>query len=220
MTMIDDHDQVWRGDNKARFCSVSPGPQLIFPAIALNLCTLGIPCIYYGSEQSFDGSGGSDQSGHSSDQYIREAMFGGGFGAFRSHDRHCFNESTALYKNITQLAQIRSQEIALKRGRQFLREISGDGTNFGYPVVIGDRMRSVVAWSRILSDIEILCAINTDEAAETTAWVTVDSGLQIDGGQMTCLYPPQGGSNLTVQISGGRAMVKVTVPAGGFVMYK
>lgn len=43
-------------------------------ALALNICTLGIPSIYYGSEQQFDGAG--DSSG-----YIREAMFGGEFGA-------------------------------------------------------------------------------------------------------------------------------------------
>lgn len=75
VTMIDDHDQIWRGEYKGRFCSEGDGDKLVTSAMMLNICTLGIPCIYYGTEQAFDGQGGSDQ-------YIREAMFGGGFGAF------------------------------------------------------------------------------------------------------------------------------------------
>lgn len=71
VTMIDDHDQVWRGaSNKARFCSDDVGPDLALAAVGLNLTTLGIPCLYYGTEQQFDGRGDGDR-------YIREAMFGG-----------------------------------------------------------------------------------------------------------------------------------------------
>jgi len=88
VTMIDDHDQIRKGNNKARFCANDQGDQLILSAIGLNLCTLGIPCIYYGSEQKFDGSG---DGGDGADRYIREAMFGGGFGAFRSRNLHCFD---------------------------------------------------------------------------------------------------------------------------------
>ena len=47
VTMVDDHDQVWRGGNdKARFCSDEEGENLVLPALALNITTLGIPCIY------------------------------------------------------------------------------------------------------------------------------------------------------------------------------
>ena len=49
---------------------------------------MGIPCIYYGAEQLFDGAGGGDGA----DRYIRETMFGGEFGAFRSKQRHFFRE--------------------------------------------------------------------------------------------------------------------------------
>jgi glycosidase len=59
VTMIDDHDQIWFPDNrKERFSFAGGGAKLMLSAIALNLCTLGIPCIYYGSEQGFDGNGG------------------------------------------------------------------------------------------------------------------------------------------------------------------
>ena len=73
-------------------CSTAP-PALTLSALALNATTLGIPCIYYGSEQLFDGSGGSDR-------YLRECMFGGAFGAFRSRGRHFFREDQWLYREL------------------------------------------------------------------------------------------------------------------------
>jgi glycosidase len=218
-TMIDDHDQIWKGDNKARFCAAEPGPQLILAALALNLCTLGIPCVYYGSEQSFDGSGGSGSPGHGSDQYIREAMFGGAYGPFRSSGAHCFNEQTDVYKQISIITSIRSQEVVLRRGRQFLREISGDGSGWGVPYIVGDRMLSVVAWSRILDGVEIICAINTDNSTSRTALVTVDNGIQSPGDSLTALYPLNG-APVQVQSIGGRLAISLTVPAGGFVLFK
>ena len=48
---------------------------MLLNALALNATTLGIPCIYYGTEQGFDGAGDNDR-------FIRESMFGGTFGRF------------------------------------------------------------------------------------------------------------------------------------------
>ena len=59
--------------------------------------TLGIPCIYYGTEQSFDGHG----SGDGAHRFIREAMVGGEFGAFASRGRHFFDEGGAVYKELS-----------------------------------------------------------------------------------------------------------------------
>lgn len=142
VTMIDDHDQIRKGNNKARFCAHDQGEKLILSAIALNLCTLGIACVYYGSEQAFDGAGGNDR-------YIREAMFGAGFGAFRSRNRHFFDEKNPIYIELAKIVKIREREITLRRGRQYLRQISGDGIGFGFPFILGNRIRSVVAWSRL-----------------------------------------------------------------------
>src|SRR5205814_8082182 len=90
VTQLDDHDQLRKGNNKARFCAGGGGnDQLVLAAIALNALTLGITCIYYGTEQRFVGDG----SGDGADRYIREAMCGGEYGALRSRDRHFFNES-------------------------------------------------------------------------------------------------------------------------------
>jgi glycosidase len=215
VTMIDDHDQVRKGNNKARFCATDQGDQLILSAIGLNLCTLGIPCIYYGSEQQFDGAGGNDR-------YIREAMFGGAFGAFRSHGCHCFDETNPIYIELAKIAKVREAEIALRRGRQYLRPISGNGITFGLPTLLGDRMKSIVPWSRIMSDQEVLVAVNTNPDAPTTAWVTIDNDLHAAGKTLACLYSTdntQVGGKLSVQSRNGKA-VQLTVPAGGFVVYK
>jgi glycosidase len=226
--MIDDHDQVWRGGYKGRFCSEGNGSKLVIAAVALNLCTLGIPCIYYGTEQGFDGQGGGDE-------YIREAMFGGEFGAFRSKDRHFFDEDNVVWKDVAKLAQIRRQEITLRRGRQYLREISGDGVHFGLPGIIGaPPMHSVVAWSRLFASEEVLCVINTDPGDELSAWVTVDSDVHPQGSTMDLLCETGTGMGtgtgggghqttptpLRVQLVNGRAVVKVTVSSGGVVIYK
>jgi len=215
VTMIDDHDQIRKGNNKARFCANDQGDKLILSAIALNLCTLGIPCVYYGSEQAFDGAGGNDR-------YIREAIFGGAFGAFRSRNRHCFDEGSTIYKELGKIAKIRGREIALRRGRQYLRQISGDGMNFGFPFILGSRMRSLVAWSRLFVDEEILLAVNTDPDGSTASWVTIDNGLHQAGDKLSCLYSTdntQIGTTLSAENRNGKA-VRVSVPAGGFVMYK
>ncbi|OCK97326.1 glycoside hydrolase family 13 protein [Cenococcum geophilum 1.58] len=210
VTMIDDHDQIWRGMDKARFCSSDQGDKLVLAALALNMTTLGIPCIYYGTEQCFDGTGGSDR-------YIREAFFGGAFGPFRSKSRHCFDESNTVYKEVSRICAIRQKYLCLRRGRQYLREISGDGQNFGVPVIIGDRMRSVVAWSRIFGDEEILCAINTNPDGPSLAWVTIDNDMHSDGSYLNCIYPDT--RTLTVAARNGKA-VFLELPAAGFVMYK
>ncbi len=218
VTMLDDHDQVRRGDYKARFCAGDADwPKLVFNALALNATTLGIPCIYYGSEQRFDGEGGNDR-------YIREAMFGGGFGAFRSKGRHFFDESGQVYRELAKVMQVRRQKIALRRGRQYLREISGDGVSFGLPRMLGGRMLSVVPWSRIFDDRELLLAINTDAAQPRTAWAIVDSDLNQVGRQLTCVYssdPAQIGGQIAVEArpTGGKS-VRITVPAAGFVIYE
>jgi len=215
VTMIDDHDQIRKGNNKARFCANDQGEKLIMSAIALNLCTLGIACVYYGSEQAFDGAGGNDR-------YIREAMFGAGFGAFRNRNRHFFDEKNPIYIELAKIVKIREREITLRRGRQYLRQISGDGIGFGFPFILGNRIRSVVAWSRLFVDQEILLAANTDPDQPSSAWVTIDNDLHRAGDGLTCISATDStsiGGTVLVAPKNGKA-VRLTVPAGGFAIYK
>ncbi|MFN0086713.1 MAG: alpha-amylase family glycosyl hydrolase [Blastocatellia bacterium] len=215
VTMFDDHDQVRKGENKARFSAGADGPRLILNALALNATSMGIPCVYYGSEQAFDGAGGGDR-------YIREAMFGGAFGPFRSRDRHCFREDFWVYEELAKILAIRRERLALRRGRQFQRTISGDGMRFGLPEMLGGRIRSVVPWSRIFNDREILLAINTDPDEPRTAWVTIEDELHAVNQPLTCLYstdPAMIGQSVPVEARNGKA-VRLTVPAAGFVIFE
>lgn len=213
VNMFDDHDQVRKGNHKARFCADGDGDRLIAAAMALNLLSEGIPCIYYGTEQYLDGNGGNDR-------YLRECLFGGDFGVFRSAKRHVFNEKTKIYEQIGNMAYLRKRYISLRRGRQYLRQISGDGYNFSYPRKYSGRMKSVIAWSRIFNNNEILIAINTDPYEDRTAWVTIDNYLYNAGDKLKCLYATDVSYNgiVTVEAKNGKA-VKISVPSGGVVVF-
>jgi glycosidase len=183
-------------------------------ALALNACSMGIPCVYYGSEQYFNGAGDSDR-------HLRECMFGGEFGSCGSRGRHFFAETSEAYRALAAVLAVRRRLLPLRRGRQYLRQISRDGVEFGLPVMLGGQLRSIVPWSRIFDDQEVLCAINTDYDQPRTAWVTVDARLHPPGATLTCAYssdPAQLGTTLAVEPRNGSA-VSMTVPAAGFVVY-
>jgi glycosidase len=218
VTLFDDHDQVRKGVQKARFCAGGESSsKMLLAVLGLNATTLGIPCIYYGSEQAFDGHGDSDR-------YLREAMFGGEFGAFRSRGRHFFNEETRDYQELAKILALRKQNLPLRRGRQYLRPISGDGANFGLPTMIGGQIRSIVPWSRLFDDREMLVAINTDPDQPRTAWVEIHPELHRPGDTLKCLYSTdaaQTGSVVQVQAApGDRNAVQLTLPPAGFVIYE
>jgi glycosidase len=215
VTLFDDHDQVRKGQNKGRFCAGDARwKKLLLPVLAVNTTTLGIPCIYYGTEQAFDGQGDSDR-------YLRECMFGGEFGAFRSRQRHFFDESNSIYQELAKILAVRKQKIALRRGRQYLGEISGDGANFGLPQMIGDEMRSIVPWSRLFDDIEMVVAINTDPDAQRTAWVRVDTNLHQPGEKLICLYATDGqliGKEYLLTKKGDYLAVWLELPPAGVII--
>lgn len=220
VTMFDDHDGVSDGDMKARFCGRDDGHKVVLNALALGALTLGIPCVYYGSEQYFNGHAKKAVPGN--DVFLRETMFGEKYGSFQSQGYHFFNEASCAYQEFAKILKIRQSEIALRRGRQYLRQISGDGKNFGVPQMIGGQIRSVVPWSRILDRQEIVVAINTDYNNARTAWVTVDGELNETGKKFTCLYSTdaaQIGTTIQAANLNGKA-VNMTVPAAGCVIYK
>jgi len=187
--------------------------------MALNLTSIGTPCIYYGTEQAFDGNDGGDTN-------LRETMFGGAFGAFQSRGEHFFDEDFWAYKEIAKIAAIRQREVALRRGRQYLREISGNGEGWGFPVKYpGGQMQTVVPWSRVFDGTEIICAFNTDAGNTRGAWVTVDSEIHPPGSTLKMLYPEDGKKTLKVEEKAGRAAVwlelpKASVAEPAVVIYK
>lgn len=88
VSIVDDHDHV--SGRKIRFSAEIPDNSpvkdyQIVVATAFQLFTLGIPCIYYGSEQAFSGPPQSQIrfllnqgwiTGDFNDRYLRETMFG------------------------------------------------------------------------------------------------------------------------------------------------
>jgi glycosidase len=223
VTLLDDHDQVRKGNAKRRFCGDDRFRDLAFNVHAVQLTTMGIPCIYYGSEQGFDSGGRSSVS----DVVLRENMFGGRFGALCTQGRHFFNEGGELYRALAALADLRKKLLPLRRGRQALHHISGDGAHYGLPHSMGDRVRSLVAWSRLFADQEVLVALNTDEAQPVTAYSTVAPTFRVEGDQFHRIfwYAPKAGSppppeSLTVERKGESLAVRITLPPAGFGIYE
>ncbi|MES2464134.1 MAG: alpha-amylase family glycosyl hydrolase [Armatimonadota bacterium] len=226
VTFFDDHDQVGRAV-KARFAAEfgrnhKRAEKALLAALGMNLTTIGVPCIYYGTEQGFNGHALGEDGG---DRYIREAMFGGEFGAFGSRERHFFNENSQVYKELAKMLALRTECATLRRGCQYLRDISSDGENFAVPQIeSGGDWRGIVAWSRLLDGDEVVLAINTDPDHEHSAWVTVSPECHAPGSRpLKCLYSTDP-SQVDTETSGppedrNGSAICITVPPGGFVAY-
>jgi glycosidase len=174
VTFLDNHDQThrpWR-----RFQHGSNDPRLSVLGVGYLMCNLGIPCVYYGTEQGFDG--GSPES----DVFVRENMFGGAWGAFDTTGVHFFNPRHPIYQGIARIAKLRTTEPALRYGRQYFREISGNGLDFGCPTT----GKSTLAFSCVLDSDEILVALNLD-TADRSDYVFVDPAFSSHNQNMTDL---------------------------------
>lgn len=223
VTMLDDHDQVGV-NHKFRFAGDAARSARLLPAaLGLNLTSAGIPCIYYGTEQGFNGADPRTDDNSFSDVFLRECMFGGDFGSFRSSGKHFFNEKNEIYRFVQKVTRLRREHLELSRGRQYLRPVSESGRDgeFYYPQPVNGELHWVIAWSRIFAGSESLCAINTDTERELTLWIVVDSAIYAAGSTMTCLFSTdalQLGRSVSVMPIEGSA-VQITVPAAGFVVY-
>jgi len=224
VTMLDDHDQVGVR-HKFRFSGDAERSSRLLPAaLGLNLTSAGIPCIYYGTEQAFNGADLRRDDDSYSDVFLRECMFGGGFGSFQSTGKHFFNENHEVYRFIQEVSGLRREHIALRRGRQYLRAVSESGRagEFYYPRPVNGELHWVIAWSRIFAGSEYLCAINTDIERDLDVWVVVDNGINSAPGVMHCLFSTdtvqRGGSVPVIAVHG--SSVRIRVPAAGFVVYR
>ena len=203
VSIVDDHDHV--SGRKVRFSADIPDRAAvkdyqIAVATAFQLFTLGLPCIYYGSEQAFAGPAHSqlrflaDQDWGRSDRYLREAMFGPahpraphdrdldaqlrerdetlpGFGPFGTFDTHAFDVTSPAYRRIAALAATRARHAVLRIGRQYQRATRTFG-DFALPAA-----GELVAWSRILDTEEAVIAVNPNGEAARGASVVVATEL-------------------------------------------
>jgi glycosidase len=200
VTFIDNHDQVGRVP-KRRFGAEASEDQIIAGAGFL-LCALGTPCIYYGTEQGFSGSGDSDSM-------VRESMF-----SLDNQTDNVLNKSCRIYQEISKLAYIRTHNAVLKFGRMYMRETSSDGVNFSLP-------RShdcLLAFSRILYDEEIIVAYNDSHTHEDEEYVTVDAHLNPAGSVFRFYYGGRGKIHVLKNEDGTKHFIKLQLRPTQFVL--
>jgi hypothetical protein len=166
-------------------------------------------------------------SGFSGTQSALDAALPG-FGAFGTAGAHVFDQTHPAFLRIKALIATRKKLRPLRRGRQYRRatSIGGDDFRFQGP-------GELVAWSRLLNDVEVLIAVNTNGAAGRGSRIELDPRLRPAGStlQVVCdtsrIGDPSvdaqgGGQVLTVQSMGqsGRVFVDVGVlePAEVMVM--
>lgn len=208
VSILDDHDHVF--GEKIRFSSEAASDHQVVAGVALQLFTLGVPCIYAGTEQALAGPEPSERrwlpDWKTSDRYLREAMFGPehprssgvagltpgeldetlpGFGPFGTAGSHCFNPSHPTYVRIAALTSIRKKLPILRLGRQYLRPISIPFLSL--PFGNHGRIGEIIAWSRLLDDEEAVCVLNSNGINARGARVLVDPNLNPIGSQMTVI---------------------------------
>lgn len=202
VSILDDHDHV-SGD-KARFSSDAASDHQVVAGVAIQLFSLGIPCVYYGTEQAFAGPEKSERDQYlpdynagdpPPDKYLREAMFGpahprkagaAGIGdAASALDEALpgfgpFGTSGAHAFNPQSSAYVRIASLARVR-QQF--PVLRYGRLYPRPISIFDRpfaaaaAGEIIAWSRILDEEEALCIVNGHGTAARGADVVVDAQL-------------------------------------------
>jgi alpha-amylase len=168
VTFVDNHDSFWQPSG--RFANGASDDQVI-AAIGYLLTSLGMACLYYGTEQGLSGSG--------SDEGMREALFDRS-----TPGRNLLNPSCRIYQEIAKIAAVHQSTPALRYGRMYFREISGDGQTFGLP---WQGLEYTLAFSRLLYGHETLVAYNVSSSPRQDN-VLVDGNLHPDGSSLKRLY--------------------------------
>ena len=192
VTFIDNHDSFWQPDG--RIAATANDLQVI-GALGYLLCSLGTPCLYYGTEQGFDGKG--------DDIAMREAMFDK-----NQPGVNCLNTHAFIYQEISKIATVMRNCNPLRFGRIYYREISGDRTHFGLP--FGSTY--TLAFSRLLYGQETLVAFNVSGQPRQD-FIIIDSSYHQPGEKLSYLY----GNTGTVEVLGNPDGSRfVQLPLTGF----
>lgn len=218
VSILDDHDHVF--GKKLRFSTEIPDDSPVKDhqvacATAFQLFTLGIPCIYYGTEQAFAGAPASqvqyllehgwNDPGNYGDRYLREAMFG------PEHPRADFNQDLATQVSETDPARpgfgpfgtagkhgfdpdspayLRIAAMNRVRARHLILRVGRQ-----YPRqlrlpgtgFVFPPAGELVAWSRILDNQEALILVNPNGLAPRGGDVVVAAELAQPGTEFTVI---------------------------------
>ncbi|WP_320046061.1 hypothetical protein [uncultured Ilyobacter sp.] len=109
--------------------------------------------------------------------------------SFQNKRETFFYHKNPLYLNLSKMCKVSKENLILKQGRQYQREISYDELEFSLPHKLGDgRHEGVVAWSRILSQDEVVMAMNSHIEKELKVDVVLDSGINREGEKFRSIY--------------------------------
>jgi glycosidase len=142
VSFLDNHDQ------KERFGHPASQLSQITLGIGLLFTLQGIPSLYYGTEAGLTGTVGPDGAPDlTANESSREALWG---------KPNAFDTKAEIFTHVAAISRLRAHEPALRYGRLYFREVSGNGVDFGHSRGAG----AVVAFSRILSDREVTVVAN------------------------------------------------------------
>jgi hypothetical protein len=130
-----------------------------------------------------------------------------GFGAFGTAGLHVFDQAHPAFVRIKALIGARKMLRPLRRGRQYRRatSIGGDDFQFHGP-------GELLAWSRILNDVEVVIAANTNGSAGRGSRIELDSRLRPAGSTLRVVCDTSRiGDPLADALGGGRVL-----PVQGF----
>ncbi|HTV19944.1 MAG TPA: hypothetical protein VMG12_14765, partial [Polyangiaceae bacterium] len=208
VSVLDDHDHV--SGNKLRFSTDAASAWQVVTGVALQLFTLGIPCIYYGTEQAFAGPEKALReqflpdfnANTDTDKFLREAMFGpehplkGGRQGLPNGSPSVdpglpgfgpFGTSGRHCFDTTSPAFTRIAALLAVRQRfpvlRTGRQYQREISNFGAPFAL-PAAGELIAWSRILDDEEVLCIANGHGVERRGGDVVVDARMNPPGSEL------------------------------------
>jgi len=166
VTFLDNHDQYWRV-----YHSPDDAPNAYDGQLEIALGSLfylqGIPCIYYGTEQGLHGYGHDDEA-------VRQALWGA---------PNPFDTQHPFYIFLQRISKLRAEQPALRYGRQYFRPMSVDAEHFYIGTYPGD----VYAFSRVLSEQEVIVAANPSLEKSWNGVIVVDMILNAEGDRFDIL---------------------------------
>jgi len=167
VTFLDNHDQTSR-----YYYRDAVNPDIYDDQLTLGVGCLfalpGIPCLYYGTEQGLSNSGQIVEA-------VREALWG---------KPGAFDQNSAFYRAIAKLAALRNTTPVLRYGRYYFRPITDDGSHFG----ISTSFPGAMAFSRVLSDQEVLVVANSNTQTAWKGEIIIDFSLNPGGTVYTVIF--------------------------------
>lgn len=216
VSVLDDHDHVF--GSKVRFSAEIPDDSpvkdyQIVAAAALQLFTLGIPCLYYGTEQAFAGPAhsqikfllaeGWNNGQNHGDRYLREAMFSPEHPR-ASHDHDLETQVNDVDRSLPGFGPFGTagKHCFDQNSPAYVRLAALCRIRAEYPVLrigrqyprqtripgtgfVFQQAGELVAWSRILDNQEAVCVVNPNGVAQRGGDVVVSAELWSPGTEFT-----------------------------------